>query len=274
MRPLFPGMDPWLEDPNLWPNVHSSLITSIRDILAPVLAPRYFVGVESRTTLLTGLDIDRIYEPDVMIHSAEHGVEPRGSGVAVLDPPEVKPLEVVIPVGEDVEETFLAIQELPGKKLVTVIEVLSPTNKKAADGRKDYLKKRDDLIKTKVSLVEIDLLRGGAPMPVKAPPLQTDYRIIVCRAGRAKRAELYAFSLRTRIPGITIPLLPRDAEPKLDLNAVLHALIDRARYDLVIDYQKPPQPGLRPEDELWAAAIISQAINPMPESTPGNGTAS
>ena len=69
MRPPFPGMDPWLESPTLWPDVHNSLITSIRDVLAPRLRPRYFVGVESRTTLLTGLDVDRVYQPDVAIHA-------------------------------------------------------------------------------------------------------------------------------------------------------------------------------------------------------------
>ena len=54
MRPPFPGMDPWLEHPDLWPDVHNSLIMSIRDALAPLVIPRYFVGVESRTTVLTG----------------------------------------------------------------------------------------------------------------------------------------------------------------------------------------------------------------------------
>ena len=274
MRPQFPGMDPWLEHPTLWPDVHSRLITSMADELAPRLAPRYFVGVETRTTFLTSLDVDRIYQPDVTIHTAQRGAQARGSDVAVLDPPEVQPVEVIIPVGEEVEEPFVTIQELPGRKLVSVIEVLSPTNKKTVDGRRDYLKKRDDLIKTRVSLVEVDLLRGGPPMPVKAPPPQTDYRIIICRAGRAKSAELYAFSWKTPIPPITIPLLPRDAEPTLDLNAVLHSLIDRARYDLVIDYQQPPEPPLPPEDEPWAAAIIAGASDRPPESTSGKGTAS
>jgi hypothetical protein len=274
MRPLFPGMNPWLEQPALWPDVHSRLITSMADELAPRLAPRYFVGVETRTTFVTDLDIDRIYQPDVTIQSAQRGGQLRGSGVAVLDPVAIQLLEVVIPVSEEIEETFVAIQELPGRKLVAVIDVLSPTNKKTAEGRKEYLKKRDDLIKTRVSLVEVDLLRGGAPMPVKSPPPQTDYRIIICRAGRSKSAELYSFSWMTPIPSIPIPLLPGDAEPMLELNAVLHALIDRARYDLVIDYQKPPLPPLRPEDEPWAAAVIARASDQSPESTSGKGIVS
>ena len=110
-------------------------------------------------------------------------------------------------------------------------------------------------------------------MPVKAPPPQTDYRIVICRAGLAKSAELYSFSLKAPIPSIAIPLLPGDADPKLDLNAVLHALIERARYDLVIDYRQPPQPPLRPEDEPWAAAVIAQAFDQSHESTSRKGTA-
>ncbi len=96
------------------------------------------------------------------------------------------------------------------------------------------------------SLVEIDLLRAGdADACQLIPPPQTDYRIIICRAGRSKSAELYSFSWMTPIPAIPIPLLPGDAEPTLDLNAVLHALIERGRYDLVIDYRQPPQPPLQ-----------------------------
>ena len=74
MRPPFPGMDPWLEDPTLWPDVHNSLITSIRDVLAPQLRPRYFVGLESRTTVLTGLDVERVYKPDVSILATESAI--------------------------------------------------------------------------------------------------------------------------------------------------------------------------------------------------------
>ena len=71
MRPPFPGMDPWLENVNLWPNVHNSLIAAIRDDLAPLLRPRYFVDLESRTTVLSGSDEDQLYSPDVAIYSGE-----------------------------------------------------------------------------------------------------------------------------------------------------------------------------------------------------------
>src|SRR5262249_55910002 len=121
MRPQFPGMDPWLEHPDLWPDVHNSLIVSIRDALSPLVRPRYFVGVESRTTVLSCPDVDRLYEADVAVHSVvRHRLAPRASAPG-LEPSEVQPIEVMVPVeDEEIEEVYLAIKELPGRKLVTV----------------------------------------------------------------------------------------------------------------------------------------------------------
>ncbi len=261
MRPPFPGMDPWLESPIIWPDVHSTLITSIRDVLGPQLRPRYFVGVESRTTVLTGLDVDFVYKPDVTVQATESRAAVRGSAVAVLEATEVQTYTVSVPTSEEAEETFLTIQELPGRKLVTVIELLSPTNKKTKDARADYLQKRNDLILSRTNFVEIDLLRAGEPMPVQTPPPRSDYRILVCRARRRKDAVLYAFPYTSPIPPIPIPLLPGDPEPLLNLNDILHALCERAGYDLVIDYSQPPDPPLRPADEAWAAKIVAGTIN-------------
>jgi hypothetical protein len=265
-------MDPWLEHPDLWPDVRNSLIAAMRDALAPLVLPRYFVGVESRTTVLRGLDVDRVYRPDVSIHAVDRSSAGRGAGVAVLERVEVQPIEVVVPVEEDtIEETYLTIKELPGRKLVTVIEVLSPTNKKTQDARADYLEKRRDLIRSRVNFVEIDLLRGGEPMPLIGPPPRQDYRILVCRARPQTRSVVYSFAWTTPIPAIPIPLLAGDAEPALDLNAVLQSLMDRACYDLMIDYRQPPEPSLRPEDASWAASILARDQDQPRASSSGEG---
>jgi Protein of unknown function (DUF4058) len=271
MRPPFPGMDPWLENPTLWPDVHTRLITGIADQLIPKLAPRYFVGIESRTTMLTALDVDRVYGPDISIHTTSSGAASRGPGVAVLESADVKTFEVAVPLGEEIEESFLTIQELPGRRLGTVIEVLSPINKKTKDARGEFLKKRQDLILSSVNFVEIDLLRAGEPMPLRNAPPPTDYRILICRARRSRGAVLHAFQCTSPIPPIGIPLLPGDPEPELDLNSVLHSLIERARYHLVIDYIRPPDPPLRPADEAWAASIVAQALADRGEETRSEG---
>jgi hypothetical protein len=271
MRPEFPGMDPWLEHPDLWPNVHNSLIAAIRDQLAPLVRPRYFVGVEARTTLLSGPDLDSVYEPDVALYAKgrRKAARKEADGVAVLDRAVVQPIEVVIPIEEvEIEETYLTIKELPGRKLVTVLEVLSPTNKKVKDARADYLKKRRDLIRSRVNFLEIDLLRAGEPMPLVDPPPPNDYRILICRTRPRRQALVYAFPWTVPIPEIPIPLLPGDEEPVLDLNSVLHGLMDRAGYDLVTDYRRPPRPPLRLEDKDWAATILAQVIGKAPKKAP------
>jgi hypothetical protein len=267
-------MDPWLEHPDFWPDVHNSLIISIRDVLAPLVLPRYFVGVESRTTVLSGPDLDRLYEPDVAVRAiSRHPLAPRASA-AVLERTEVQPIEVMVPVeNEEIEEVYLTIKEMPRRKLVTVIEMLSPTNKKARRPRMQYLQKRRDLIRSRVNLVEIDLLRGGKPMPLVDPPPPNDYRILVCRARPLRKQVVYVFHWRTPIPPIPIPLLPEDTEPVIDLNAVLHSLMERAHYDLVIDYSQPPSPPLRRTDAAWAAPIIARALNETPEKTARGETA-
>jgi hypothetical protein len=271
MRPQFPGMDPWLEDPDLWPDVHNSLIVAIRDALNPLVLPRYVVRVESRTTVLTAVDTDHLYRPDVAIEAADLASPRREAGVAVMQRTEVIPIKVELPIDE-IEETYLIIKELPGKKLVTAIEVLSPTNKKTEKARTEYLEKRHELINSGVNLVEIDLLRAGQPMPLKRFPPPSDYRILICRERERLTADLYSFSYKVPIPAIRIPLLPDDPEPLLDLNAILHALIDRARYDISIDYSQPPRPRLRRGDEAWAATFLPQTTNGDSASSAGGET--
>jgi hypothetical protein len=265
-------MDPWIENPDLWPDFHNSLITAIRDTLNPLVIPRYVVRVESRTTVLTGLDVDQLYRPDVAVRVVSPTAPALEGGVAVLERVVAKPFQVVVPLAEDeIEETFLSILEVPGRKLVTTIEVLSPTNKKTKDARAEYLDKRRNLIRSGVNFVEIDLLRAGEPMPLRDSPPPSDYRILICRRRMSRAADLYGFFYTDPIPSIAIPLLPEDAEPTLDLNAVLHALMDRARYDLSIDYHQPPMPPLRPEDKSWAAKIVAQATETTHGPAAGTG---
>jgi len=265
-------MDPWLEHPDLWPDVHSRLVIAISDTLMPRIRPRYVARVEVRTTVLSGLDIDHLYRPDVAIRTADLAAPVQGTGVAVLERPEVKRFEVTVPIKDEIEETFLTIQEVPSRKLVTVIEVLSPTNKKTKDARAQYVDKRSELLRSRVNFVEIDLLRGGEPMPLLNPPPSSDYRILICRPGRKPGAELASFSIKTPIPTIPVPLLPGDPEPNLDLNDIVHALYDRAGYDLSIDYQQPPVPRLRGKDKSWAATILAGAADSALGTSSGNGS--
>jgi hypothetical protein len=261
MRPPFPGMDPWLEHPALWLDVHNRLIASIADELAPKVAPRYFVGMEQRTYQVRPGGAVYIGRPDIgisrtsAIARAEGLTERRPTGgVGVLE------LDVEVPVIDFVKQWYLEIRETTTGKLVTVIEVLSPTNKTRPAGRKQYLKKRNQVLDSRTSLVEIDLLRAGKPMPITTrQPVKSDYRILVSRGAARPRAKLYVFGVRQAIPVVPIPLLPKDTVPTLDLNAVLHALYERARFDLRLDYASPTILPLEENDAVWARGIASSS---------------
>ena len=253
MRPPFPGMDPWLEHPALWPDVHNRLIAAIGDALSPLVAPNYYVALERRTYRLKPDDIAFIGRPDLAVAAradpqVASAAQPRATGV----------LEVEVPMSDEVGEDFLEIHEVDTRKLVCVLELLSPVNKLHAQGREDYETKRAEIFRSRTSLVEVDLLRDGRPMPVVGQRPGGNYSILVSRGHRRPRAQLFCFSVRDPIPSISVPLAPGDDEPELDLGAVLHALYDRARFDLRLDYAREPVPPLSVEDGEWARGLASR----------------
>ena len=249
----FPGMDPYLEHPALWPGVHNRLIAAIADDLGVRVAPRYYIGLEQRTYLLNPDDLVFVGRPDVSVLTegaeAGDGAFWERAGAAVL--------EVDVPMTDEVRETFLEIHEVGTERLVTVVELLSPVNKRGGQGRSDYEQKRIQVLGTRTNLVEIDLLRVGRPMPVIGRPVRSDYRILVSRGAQRPRSQLYPFDVRQPIPVFPMPLLPGDEEPAVDLGAILHALYDRARFDLRLKYERPAVPPLSEADAEWAKGLRS-----------------
>jgi hypothetical protein len=254
MRSPFPGMNPYLEHPALWPDVHNSLITAIRDVLAPQLAPDYYVGIERRAYLLKPDDIVFVGRPDIAVVPHQPAV-PR----KLLPLAETGVMEVELPMNDKVSENFLEIHEVTTGTLVTILELLSPVNKLHAKGRQEYEEKRDYVLTSRTNLVEVDLLRAGEPMALAGRPIQSDYRILVSRSWQRPRAQLYYFNLRQPIPSFALPLQQGEVEPFLDLSAILHALYDRARFDLRLDYSQPPVPPLTEEDTAWATELLNHS---------------
>ncbi len=177
--------------------------------------------------------------------------------VAVASPPTTA-LTVTIPMPETVRETYLEVRDVATKEVVTVIEVLSPKNKRAGDGRQTYNKKRLRVLGSLSNLVEIDLLRNGKPMAIVQNDIQSSYRILVSRSDFRPSADLYAFNLQNPIPSFLLPLRERDSEPIFDLQAILHDLYDRASYDLVIDYTQDPVPALSNADKDWLHTFLQE----------------
>src|SRR5689334_5348975 len=149
MRPPFPGMDPWLEHPSVWPGLHNRLIAAIADAIETRLPDRYFVGLEERTVVVVWPEHwDLVRRPDLAILTADP-TRPGGAGPAAGPGEEVSVLEVEVETAGEVRETFLEIREAPASRLVTVVEVLSPSNKLHRQAREKYEAKRGEVIETR-----------------------------------------------------------------------------------------------------------------------------
>jgi hypothetical protein len=155
----------------------------------------------------------------------------------------------------DIErQSFLEVRDRHSREVITVVELLSPSNKATGSDREQYLAKRRQLVTSRVHLVEIDLLRGGPRLPLQNLP-ECDYYALISRAAERPRVGVWPVRLRDRLPEIPIPLRAGEAEAKLDLQAVLNRVYDAAAYEDYI-YQSAPQPALRPDDAEWARQFV------------------
>ncbi len=257
MPSIFPGMNPYLEHPDLWLGVHGRLIMAIADSLSPQLRPKYFVAIEERIYQTTDDDRLLVGIPDIVVQRPQTGTNLTMLKIAV-DEPAVKPATVEIPMPETVKERYLEVRKVETKEVVTVIEVLSPKNKRAVLGRNAYESKRQRVFGSSTHLVEIDFLRAGEPMATVGSRIQSDYRILVSRGEYRPKADLYAFNLQNKIPLFPLPLRSEDVEPVIDLQTILSELYDRASYDLVIDYSHEPVPPLSEANATWNDAWLRQ----------------
>lgn len=250
----FPGMDPYLERRNVWPDVHSALIVATRDALAPQVAPAYYVAIEERTYIVALDSAEFIGRPDVAIVTAPTEARPTSEAETATAVASVAQT-VVLPQFEAVRERYLEIRDVQTYAVVTAIEMLSPSNKAPGEGREAYEEKRRQVLSTLTNLVEIDLLRGGKPMEMQPLP-QGDYRILVRAGWERPHARLYTCSVGQPLPEVPVPLRRGEPEARLPLGILLADIYTRAHYDLRLDYRQPPEPPLSPPDAAWADALL------------------
>lgn len=266
MAMIFPGMDPYLEYPRIWPGVHSRLIVYLADRLQPALGDRYIAAVEERVYVEgPGPEVEAGREiiPDVWLRARRTD---GGRAVAVLEADAPVLIEASM---LEVHESYIAILDRQtGQEVVTVIEVVSPSNKYAGPGRESYVQKQAQVRGSRAHLVEIDLLRAGPhalAIDEKAARDLGHYDSLVCvnRAWRRRdRFELYPRNLRDRLPRARIPLADGDPDVALDLPAGLAQTYDAGRYRDRLDYAHPCLPALSPVDQAWADDRIREAIRP------------
>lgn len=255
MPSVFPGMDPFIEGYE-WEDFHINLITAIQSTLVPKLRPDYAIRAEKRIYIEHPYDDPRLIRPDLTIIRDPLGLRgsrsPARSSSAMLEP-----VERTLPGPVDIEETYLVIRHLETSEVITVIELLSPSNKRAnAEGREEYLAKREEILRSKTNLVEIDLLRGGLRLPTVEPLPPGDFFAFVCRARRRRKVDVYAWPLNHPLPTIPIPLATDDREVPLDLQAVFDTVYDRAGYDYTVNYTQPIVPTLNESDTAWASELL------------------
>ncbi len=251
----FPGMNPYLEQPGVWRDFHESFIAAARVALTPHLVPRYFARIEA--TLYIRERPDRPPEPfgaaDVSVHPEAVATARQATTAA---PAATAPATVGLPPRLQTERlSHLRVIDAGTREVVTVVELLSPSNKYAGPDREQYLEKQARVLQSWTSLVEIDLLRGGPRMPWADMPA-CDYNAVVSRPTDRSRADFWPIRLRDPLPAVPVPLAPGEPEPRLDLQALLHQIYDGAGYRYFL-YAHPPAPRLAPDDDAWAAALVA-----------------
>lgn len=254
----FPGMDPYLERREIWADFHDRLVALICAALQPHLRPRYVALTQDRIYVV---ESERGVRPDVSVvrTSASKSSPQARRGVLELDTPVVFDL-----VREEIREPLIHIVETAaGNRLVTALEVLSPSNKGSLDGRSAYLQKTEELWDGGASLVEIDLWPGGDPI-VRVPRERLEslrpwrYVVAVSRYEPPKQ-EVYRTTLDQRLPRVGVPLAKGDSDVPLDLQAVFARCWEEGPYPELLRYDGPPPGGMTAEEARWVEGTLRTA---------------
>jgi hypothetical protein len=243
-------MDPYLEISGDWRDFHARFLNGCADAIAQRLPRNYVARIEERFQILEyPQDVEQHRYPDVSISRTRPSQTPAGptAAIATLEP-EVIPL--VTTIVEEVKERWIEIRRRPDWTPVTIIELLSPTNKQGY-GYDDYQYKRVSLIARPIHLVELDFLIGGHHPPMERP-LRGDYHALVSRTEKRPLANVYSWSIRDPLPTIPIPLLAPDPDIPLDLAAIFVTVYQRGQYERSIDYTAPLNLPLGADDRAWA----------------------
>jgi hypothetical protein len=254
-------MDPYLEDTHHWAGVHNLFVGEIVGALNARLRPTYYADLEERVYISDEDDAGRkVIIPDVRILPASGKSKP-SKHPASNPPPAIvcEPVEVTTLLDDEIHETFVTVIERVSRQVVTVIEVLSPTNKiSGSRGRESYTKKRAEVLRSETNWVEIDLLRDGEPVIARELYPQSEYTVHVSRKGGRPKGFVWPIRLQQRLPEIPIPLRGKDPDAELDLQPLLTAVYERGAYDLKLDYTSDPVPPLPADLAKWSNKLLKQ----------------
>lgn len=261
MKSPFPGMDPYLE--RHWLDVHESLVYLTKVAVQGQLSDDLVARGGERLIVEDPTERPRSQYPDVRV--VEHGMSMDAtrpqSNVALAEP-------LIMEVGDEaLRQGYLEILDVrSGGRVITVIEFVSPTNKRPGDGQEKYRQKQNECVAGGVNLVEIDLTRKGERgllvSPLELPvEYRTTYLACVFRATFKPhgRKEVYRLPLRERLPAIRIPLRASDRDVVLDIQSLIDQAYGVGRYDRTTDYSQPCDPPLSAGDDAWAEELLRAA---------------
>jgi hypothetical protein len=263
MASPFPGMDPWLEWPGVFPDFHNAFLTYLREALNTVLPPPFFAAIATRIYME---ESERQVEPDVDVLRPIDYVPRSTNGantstIAVRDLLEVpkNPLP-----DEEITEIYLEVRTGRGQEeLITSIEMLSLSNETwGKTGRGLYLAKQFEMISAGVNLVEIDLLRRGThATAVSLGELRRragrfDYHVCVTSREKQSVSFVAPILLSEPLPVIPIPLTEDLPPVQANFQDVLSRTYDAALYARRLRYDEPCDPPLTAEQQAWAENIL------------------
>lgn len=253
----FPGMDPYIE--RHWPDVHTAMVASMRGELNRVLPEGLVARTEERIAIEADSGEVSALAPDVRVTEV---VEPDAAFGGLAGTAVAAPYRLVTTV-EPLTQRYVEVIDTAVNRLVTVIEFLSPSNKRGK-GLEAFRDKRALLLAGGVHVVEIDLVRLGDWEELLRPHLcpraaVATYRVTTRLATDLKAVYLYPIGLRDRLPRLPIPLRPQDAPVEVDLQALLDTAYREGRYRSTLDYARPCEPPLVDEDARWASELLRSA---------------
>lgn len=248
----FPGMDPYIEHPDVWSDFHGRLADEISAELNKVIQPRYVARLTPRVTYeIVEIEKTRSVRPDVGVWGSRSGFEgEKRGGAAVLSP---APIPNLIAMELPVRLFTVEVLEAGAFELVTAIEILSPVNKQPGrDAHDEYVRKRRELLRSSVHFIEIDLLREGRRPRLERPVPVAPYYVVLSRGDCRPHVDVWPIQLCENLPTIPVPLVEPDPDVSLDLSAVLTTVYERGGYATLIDYsQPPPPPSLSEAEFAW-----------------------
>jgi hypothetical protein len=216
-------MDPYLEDEPLWAAFQHQLVNCLYQILLPGLVDRYRARIGQR-----------LYTTEQALFTSV--------------------------VREEHQEEFIEIRQRNDGRLVTLVDMVSPSNKLTEPGRQAYLSKRREAKASSAGLVEVDLVLQGQPMldySREGLP-DWDYAVTVTRSNQPERYEIYTATLQKRLPRFRLPLASDDRDTVVDLHAAFTRCYDQGSFGARVDYKRDPAIPMKDEDRVWLHELLKQ----------------